>query len=79
VLGHYEAMLSHYGRELGGRVARKHLGWYVEDLKQRGNLDAGQARAWRIQLVSQTRAEDVQETIHALYDAVADAPLESAA
>jgi nifR3 family TIM-barrel protein len=79
VLGHFEAMLSHYGREFGGRVARKHLGWYVEDLKQRGVLHTGQAQAWRTQLVSQTRAEDVREKIHALYDAVADIPLETAA
>lgn len=27
---HYEAMLSFYGTELGGRCARKHLGWYLE-------------------------------------------------
>ena len=31
VAGHYEAMLSFYGRDLGGRVARKHLGWYMDD------------------------------------------------
>lgn len=28
---HYEDMLRFYGVELGGRVARKHLGWYMED------------------------------------------------
>jgi len=27
---HYEAMLMFYGAELGGRVARKHLGWYMD-------------------------------------------------
>ncbi len=27
---HYEAMLSFYGRALGAKVARKHLGWYVD-------------------------------------------------
>lgn len=27
---HYEAMLSFYGRDLGLKTARKHLGWYVE-------------------------------------------------
>ncbi|MDG3042722.1 tRNA dihydrouridine synthase DusB [Roseicyclus marinus] len=30
VAGHYEAMLSFYGRDLGLRVARKHLGWYMD-------------------------------------------------
>jgi tRNA-dihydrouridine synthase len=27
---HYEAMLGFYGSELGYRVARKHLGWYMD-------------------------------------------------
>ncbi|MBU3029987.1 tRNA dihydrouridine synthase DusB [Paracoccus marinaquae] len=30
VEAHYEDMLGFYGRELGLRVARKHLGWYAE-------------------------------------------------
>ena len=30
VAGHYEAMLSFYGEVLGGRTARKHLGWYMD-------------------------------------------------
>ncbi len=30
ISGHYEAMLSFYGADLGLRVARKHLGWYLE-------------------------------------------------
>ncbi len=29
---HYEAMLSFYGKSLGVRVARKHLGWYLDQL-----------------------------------------------
>ncbi|HPD93087.1 MAG TPA: tRNA dihydrouridine synthase DusB [Pararhodobacter sp.] len=30
VAEHYEAMLSFYGIELGTRIARKHLGWYID-------------------------------------------------
>jgi len=30
IAGHYEAMLSFYGEVLGLRVARQHLGWYLE-------------------------------------------------
>ena len=30
VAGHHDAMLSFYGRDLGLRVARKHLGWYMD-------------------------------------------------
>ena len=39
ILGHYEAMLRFYGADLGLRVARKHLGWYLDgapaDLRRR--------------------------------------------
>lgn len=30
VLEHYESMLSHYGVKPGVRIARKHLGWYLD-------------------------------------------------
>ncbi|WP_420850169.1 tRNA dihydrouridine synthase [Rhodobaculum claviforme] len=30
VAGHHAAMLAFYGRDLGLRVARKHLGWYAD-------------------------------------------------
>lgn len=31
VIGHYQAMLAFYGQELGVKVARKHLGWYLQE------------------------------------------------
>lgn len=31
VAGHYDEMLSFYGVELGLKVARKHLGWYMDN------------------------------------------------
>ncbi|GAB4268320.1 MAG: tRNA dihydrouridine synthase DusB [Pararhodobacter sp.] len=33
VASHYESILSFYGRDLGLRIARKHLGWYVDAAK----------------------------------------------
>ncbi|HET9067772.1 MAG TPA: tRNA-dihydrouridine synthase, partial [Amaricoccus sp.] len=30
IAGQYEAIVRLYGRDLGVRVARKHLGWYLE-------------------------------------------------
>ncbi len=27
-LAHYDEMLEHYGRDVGVKFARKHLGWY---------------------------------------------------
>jgi tRNA-dihydrouridine synthase B len=32
VRGHYQDMLLHYGREVGVKIARKHLGWYSKGL-----------------------------------------------
>lgn len=40
VAGHYEAMLGFYGRDLGLRIARKHLGWYVDAAGGRPDLRA---------------------------------------
>ena len=31
ILDHYDDMLTFYGRELGLRMARKHLGWYLDE------------------------------------------------
>ena len=31
ILAHYEDMLAYYGAELGLKMARKHLGWYLEE------------------------------------------------
>ncbi|HYM04637.1 MAG TPA: tRNA dihydrouridine synthase DusB [Stellaceae bacterium] len=32
LLEHYDAMLSHYGRAPGSRIARKHVAWYTKGL-----------------------------------------------
>ncbi|NJS38789.1 MAG: hypothetical protein HC783_06960 [Rhodobacteraceae bacterium] len=31
ILDHYDDMLTFYGTDLGLRMARKHLGWYLEE------------------------------------------------
>ncbi len=51
VAGHYEAMLSFYGTELGLRVARKHLGWYMDG--------AGTPKALRREILTASAAVDV--------------------
>ncbi|MBQ2263340.1 MAG: tRNA dihydrouridine synthase DusB [Loktanella sp.] len=38
VAKHYTAMLSFYGIDMGRRVARKHLGWYMDDAGTPGAL-----------------------------------------
>jgi len=37
-LGHYEAMLSFYGKALGARVARQHLSWYMDGARSPADL-----------------------------------------
>lgn len=44
VAAHYEDMLGFYGRELGLRVARKHLGWYVDAARGPADLRAALLR-----------------------------------
>ena len=57
---HYEAMLEHYGRDVGMRIARKHLGWYSKGLP-----DSAEFRA----AVNQTDAvEKVREMLRAFYE-----------
>ncbi len=60
VSSHYEAMLMFYGNELGLRVARKHLGWYMDE--------AGTPPALRRQVLT---ARTPAEVLHHLPEALA--------
>lgn len=51
VSGHYEAMLSFYGTEMGRKVSRKHLGWYMDD--------AGTGPALRKAILTHAQPADV--------------------
>jgi len=48
---HYEAMLSFYGAEMGRKVARKHLGWYMDQ--------AGTGPVLRKAILTQANPADV--------------------
>jgi nifR3 family TIM-barrel protein len=65
---HYDAILRFYGRELGVRIARKHLGWYADE----AGLDAGFCAA----LMTETDPAKVEGLIA---DAFGDAPERAAA
>jgi tRNA-dihydrouridine synthase B len=52
VQNHYSAMLDFYGSDLGGRVARKHLGWYMDS--------AGTSTALRKGVLTARDPSDVQ-------------------
>lgn len=60
LLEHYEAMLTHYGREPGLMVARKHVGWYSKGLP--GSSD------FRARVNQVHEPAQVCELIHAFYD-----------
>ncbi|HZH27023.1 MAG TPA: tRNA dihydrouridine synthase DusB [Azospirillaceae bacterium] len=66
VLGHYEDMLAHYGTHMGVRIARKHLGWYVQDRPQ--------ADAFRREVNRLDDPAQVSARIRDFFDAAADAP-----
>ena len=62
VLSHYDAMLAHYGREPGSRVARKHVSWYSQGLP-------GSAE-YRAQVNRAPGADAAVSLIEAFYDAL---------
>jgi tRNA-dihydrouridine synthase B len=63
VTEHYEAILSFYGHDLGARVARKHLGWYL--------AEAGQD-AWRATLLTETDPSRMPALIEAAFQSPTD-------
>ncbi len=65
----YQDMLVHYGRDLGVRIARKHLGWVAARECAEGNAGSD----WRRKLCAETDPERVQQLIGAIYDQVMDA------
>lgn len=64
VLEHFDAMLEHYGAHPGIRNARKHLGWYVEEILGQGD----EAKDWRRRLFEEGDARQVHSRIAAFYD-----------
>jgi tRNA-dihydrouridine synthase B len=64
VLGHYGAMLSHFGIEAGLRLARKHVSWY-----SRGLPGSAEFRATVTRLAD---AAAVTRLIHDFYDRLID-------
>ncbi len=64
VAEHYEAMLGFYGKELGGRVSRKHLGWYMDhaapDAQLRKRVLTAREPVETLQLLDEALACDLQ-------------------
>lgn len=68
VSGHYEAMLAFHGSTLGVRVARKHLGWYMDTARTPADLRA------RV-----LTCPDPAQVLRLLLDALAERPEEARA
>jgi tRNA-dihydrouridine synthase B len=60
MLNHYEDMLTHYGAEVGSRVARKHLAWYSKGLT--GSAD------FRAAVNSTAEVSRVKDLIRSFYE-----------
>ncbi len=69
IAGHYDAMLGFYGADIGLRVARKHLGWYL------GGLAGG--ASLRTRVLTLTDPQAVARALNAIPDC--GAPLGAAA
>ncbi|MFA5899435.1 MAG: tRNA dihydrouridine synthase DusB [Hyphomicrobium sp.] len=66
---HVEAMLAHYGEQLGLRNARKHIGWYLE----RSGQPADAVKAWRRQLCTEDNPVRAVQGLSAFYDETLEA------
>ncbi len=64
VLQHYRDMLSHYGKETGARIARKHIGWYSKGLPGAAEFRAAINRV--------TEPEAAENAVRAFYGPVLD-------
>jgi tRNA-dihydrouridine synthase B len=64
-LEHVELMLSHYGRHLGLRNARKHIGWYLETSDRPATI----VKSWRRLLCQDDDADRVLLNFARFYDA----------
>jgi tRNA-dihydrouridine synthase len=67
--GHIEAMLGHYGEQLGLRNARKHIGWYIE--KSGRAVDV--VKAWRRRLCTEGNPAIVLDGLSEFYDETLEA------
>lgn len=67
-LQHYNDVISFYGLNIGIRMARKHLGWMLDVLRNEGHLDDAQSRAWRLRLMKHDSTQKVNHDLKELFD-----------
>lgn len=67
---HHERILAHHGHHHGNRIARKHVGWAIGRLAERGLLAAEEASAWRAALLRTDDNTRVRQGLSELYGTV---------
>jgi tRNA-dihydrouridine synthase B len=78
-LWHQEETLSLYGASLGNKTFRKHLGWMLTRLQDRGLMSLEQLQSWRAKLLSNADNIVVRSGIKAVFEATQYANLKVAA
>ncbi len=63
VIDHYQHMLDFYGADIGGRNARKHLGWYLDE----NSTDKEALSQWRKKICSEKDSAKVIEGLEAFF------------
>lgn len=67
VSGHHQLILEHHGPHHGNRLARKHIGWSIGRLAERGLLSSEEASAWRHRLMRETDNAAVAQGLRGIY------------
>ncbi|MGH6907110.1 MAG: tRNA dihydrouridine synthase DusB [Aestuariivirga sp.] len=66
---HHAAIIDHNGCKHGNRIARKHVGWAIARLAERGFLAAANAAQWRSRLLRSDDNAEVARGLADIYDA----------
>jgi tRNA-dihydrouridine synthase B len=75
---HHQQMLVTYGAELGNKTARKHIGWAIMRLEERGYLGPGEGAVWRQRIVTSRDNAHVARSIVQLYGSLQPCEAEAA-
>ncbi len=70
VSNHHASIIEHYGAAHGNRIARKHIGWTVGRLAERGYLCQDEAVSWRERMLGTSCNQAVAEFIRDMYEAL---------
>jgi tRNA-dihydrouridine synthase B len=77
--GLYEEMLSHHGRAVGARHARKHLGWALDAAAETARASDSMLKLHRARVLTADAPEVVRRQLAAAYDAFAGESIRKAA